>query len=105
MLNQPDSAQLVRRVEALEARVSTNQAPVDRRVSKKSLADRWDVSPRSVDRMREDLPDFPQPEIENNRCFWWLNAQIIPFERMRATSMPPLAEGERGKAGVNFDTP
>jgi hypothetical protein len=87
MLDQAQFQELVRRVAALEARVPTAAdvptAANDRRFSKRALANRWNVSPRTVDRIRED-PAFPEPDIVNSRPYWWAS-QIIQYERSRAT--------------------
>jgi hypothetical protein len=72
-------AAIVQRVSVLERRHHGEpleielQSITDRRLSKKALADRWSMSPRTIDRMRH-TPGFPAPDIVNGQCLWWLSA-------------------------------
>jgi hypothetical protein len=94
VLDQQQFVQLVRRIEVLEARINQS-ASVDQRLSKRALATRWGVSARTIDRMRE-RPDFPAPEIENHRCYWWL-ATIIAYERLRARTTDRTSDNPRAQ--------
>ena len=63
----------------------------DLRLTKKKLAVRWGVSDRWIDRRREDDPDFPAPDIQNHRVYFWLS-HVIRYERLRAGSTPKTNE-------------
>jgi len=65
----------------------------DQRLTKKKLAARWGVSDRWVDRRREDDPDFPTPDIQNHRIYFWLS-HVLRYERRRVRSTPKTNKGE-----------
>jgi hypothetical protein len=80
------------RLDSIESRIAHNGGPPlddepteDRRLSKRKLAERWAVSTRSIDRAREDDPDFPAPERDypGGPTYFWLSA-IKKYERQRA---------------------
>jgi hypothetical protein len=84
-------AAIVQRVNVLERRHRSEpleliepQSAGDRRLSKKALAERWGMSQRTIDRMREK-PDFPVPDIVNKACLWWLST-IQQYERATQVS-------------------
>jgi hypothetical protein len=83
---------VIARLDSIESRISHNGGPPlndepteDRRLSKRKLAERWAVSTRSIDRAREDDPDFPAAERDHasGPVFFWLSA-IKKFEKRRA---------------------
>jgi hypothetical protein len=60
----------------------------DRRLSKAALARRWGKSPRTIDRMREQ-PSFPECDVINGQCTWWLST-VQKYERAtQAGGMAP----------------
>ncbi len=60
---------LLQRVAALEQKV-LGVTP-DRRLTKRQVAEREGVSPRTID--RHVAAGFPAPEMIRGRCYWWLS--------------------------------
>jgi hypothetical protein len=102
-------ASVVERLAAVEARIGHNGGPPldelliepqsirDQRLSKRALAERWGMSPRTIDRMRE-LPEFPTPDVVNKACVWWLST-IQKYERATKTGKTQVAHF-RGQTGA-----
>jgi hypothetical protein len=75
------------RIDALEKMIG--EKPLDRRLTKRQVAEREGVSARTVDRRTNDPKSgFPQPIIDHGRCFWWLSElEAHDAERLRKSPM------------------
>jgi hypothetical protein len=94
--------QLTKRLDAIENMIGHNRGPPlddeqeDRRLSKRQLAERWNVSTRKVDRGREEDPEFPPAERdrEGGPVFFWMS-DIVRYEKQRAARTQRLPHTER----------
>jgi predicted DNA-binding transcriptional regulator AlpA len=75
-----DIADLLKRVAALEQKV-LGVTP-DRRLTKRQVAEREGVSPRTID--RHVAAGFPAPEMICGRAYWWLSTlEAYDAERLQ----------------------
>jgi predicted DNA-binding transcriptional regulator AlpA len=68
-------------------------------IGKRKVAARYDTSPRTVDRWRRDSAlQFPQP-IEINKRMFWIEDELVAWERKRARRSTGAVRDESFAAG------
>jgi hypothetical protein len=89
---------ILKRIAALESAVGKTKGKLDRRLNKQQAAEREGVTPRTLDRRRNDPSSgFPPAVVINGRCFFWLSDLERYDEecRRRGAAFAPVVAREK----------